>query len=150
MKPTISLEKVAFKYGILTFFGLSIYFLLMKLLGLFQIVELRYLNFFIMVSGILLALQYYKNNSTSGLNYFEGLGLGTLTAMIASVPFSIFIFFYLQIDTDFMLLINEKEDFGKYLNPYIIGFLIAFEGTTSGVMISFGLMQYLKNKYISA
>lgn len=148
MEPTVTIEKVAIRFGALTFIGLTVYFLLMKLLNLFQIVELRYLNFFIMVTGIVMALRYYKKHSPSHLAYLEGLGLGTLTAGVASVPFAIFIFFYLQTDAEFMALINQKEDFGKYLNPYIIGFLIAFEGICSGVMISFGLMQYMKKEHI--
>ena len=86
----ISVERVAVKYGFLTAAGLAIYFLAMKLVGLVHIIELRSLNLFIMVAGLWFALKYYRENSTSHLNYFEGISLGTLTAAIAVIPFSIF------------------------------------------------------------
>ncbi len=138
----ISLEKVAIKYGLMVFGSLVLYFLVMKWLGLFEIHELRGLNFFILIVGIWKALTYYKKEAN--LEYFEGIGLGALTSVIAVIPFALFIFFYLQADTQFMANIKATEAFGQYLNPYILAFLIAFEGGISGVMVSFGMMQYLK------
>jgi len=149
LSTSITIEKVAAKYGLLTFAGLSIYFLLMKFAGLFQITELRALNGVIMITGLWKALNYYKNNSISKLLYLEGLGLGTMTAMIAVIPFAAFIIIYLVIDTEFMAMLKVQEDFGQYLNPYILGSLIAFEGIFSGAIISFGMMQYLKKDTMS-
>jgi len=138
----LSVEKVAIKYGLIIFLSLVLYFLFMKLIGLFEIHELRGLNFFILIAGIWKALTYYKKKGN--LEFFEGIGLGSLTALIGVIPFAIFIFFYLQVDSQFLANIKEHESFGQYLNPYILAFLIAFEGGISGVLVSFGMMQYLK------
>ena len=146
LSKLVTVEKVALKYGLLTFLGLTIYFLLMRFAGLFQIIELRYLNGLFMVVAIWKALKFYKKNSQSELTYFEGLGLGTMTAVVAAVPFGLFVLFYLLIDSDFMAFLVANEMFGQYLNPPVLGFLIAFEGLVSGVMISFILMQYLKRQ----
>lgn len=144
LSAQLTVEKVAIKYGLLTFLGLTVYFLIMKFAGLFQIIELRYLNGLFMVFAIWKALNYYKKNSNTELTYFEGLGLGTMTAVVAAVPFGLFILLYLIVDTNFMVVLQTSEMFGQYLNPVAVGFLIAFEGLVSGVMISFVLMQYLK------
>ena len=138
----ITTEKVAVKYGLIIFVSLIAYFFIMKFAGLFEIHELRGLNFFILIAGVWRALISYKKQAN--LSYFEGIGLGSLTTIIGVVPFSVFIFFYLQADTQFMANIVANEAFGQYLNPYILAFLITFEGSISGVLVSFGMMQYLK------
>jgi len=138
----LSVEKVAIKHGLIIFISLVAYFLFMKLVGLFEIHELRGLNFFILFAGVWKALTHFKKKSN--LEYFEGIGLGSLTAIIGVVPFAVFMFFYLQADTQFMANIVANEAFGRYMNPYVLTFLIAFEGGISGVLVSFGMMQYLK------
>jgi hypothetical protein len=148
-KSNISTNKVATKYGLIIFASLVGYFLFMKLVGLNEIHELRGFNFIILFAGVWKALNYYKKNTE--LNFFEGIGLGSLTAIIGVVPFALFIFFYLQIDVAFMANIVATEAYGQYLNPYILAFLIAFEGCISGVVVSFGMMQYLKkSRMVSA
>ncbi len=145
----ITVEKVAVKYGLIIFTSLVAYFLIMKWVGLFEIHELRGLNFFILFAGVWKALTYFKKEV--GFSYFEGIGLGALTALIGVVPFALFIFFYLQADAQFMANIVAHEAYGQYLNPYILAFLIAFEGGISGVLVSFGMMQYLKkSRMVSA
>ena len=138
----LSLEKVAVKYGLIVFGSLVLYFLIMKWAGLFEIHELRSLNFIILIIGVWKALNYAKKKSD--LKYFEGIGLGALTSLIGVIPFALFIFFYLQADPQFLANIKATEAFGQYLNPYILAFLIAFEGGISGILVSFGMMQYLK------
>jgi hypothetical protein len=144
-----SAERVAFKYGIYTFIGLVAYFLLMKALGLHHNPELRVFNFFIMFAGIWWTLKWDREDTASSLSYVEKIGLGVLAVSVAVIPFAIFIFAYLKIDTEFMLNLKATESFGQYLNPYILSFLIAFEGIASGAIVSFGMMQYFKRSHMS-
>ncbi|MDN5201422.1 DUF4199 domain-containing protein [Fulvivirgaceae bacterium BMA10] len=144
-----SMEGIAFKYGLLTFGGLLVFFLIMKFVGLVHIVELRSLNFLIMITGVWFALKTYEKEHSGEMIYFRGLGLGALTTVFAVIPFALFLFIYLQFDQGFMLMIRQHEMFGQYLNPYIVSFLIAFEGSLSGFFIAFTLMQYMKKKYPS-
>lgn len=136
------IEKTAVKYGLIVFVGLTAYFLFMKMVGLFEIHELRAFNFIILFLGVWKALTYQRKNGH--LRYFEGIALGSMTALIGVFPFALFIFFYLQVDVQFMANIIANEAFGQFLNPYILAFLITFEGGISGVLVSFGMMQYLK------
>ncbi len=150
MKNPISIERVAMRFGLFTFAGLVGYFMAMKWVGLFEIHELRALNFFILLAGITKALQYYKKYCNIDFAYFQGLSLGILTTLIAVVPFAIFIFFYLEMDAVFMQHLIANEPFGRFFNPFILSFLVAFEGIFSGGLMSFGLMQYMRKSHMVA
>lgn len=146
-KDKTSVESIALKYGLFTALGLTSFFLFMYVIGLSDIIELRSLNFFILITMLWLAIKAYMKDHPGNV-YMQTLGLGVMTTAIGVIPFAIFIFIYLQVDTEFMTYIVENEMFGQYLNPYILGFLIAFEGCLSGFFISFALMQYLKRKNV--
>ncbi|MCG8317925.1 MAG: DUF4199 family protein [Cytophagales bacterium] len=149
LKDKSSIEYIAVKNGLIAFGGLVAYFFLMKGVGLVHIVELRSLNFLIMVGGVWLAFREYKKSHSEGLAYFNGLGLGIRTTVVSVVPFALFIFFYLKLDPAFMETIRANEMFGYHLNPYLLAFLIAFEGSLSGFFIAYTLMQYMKRKSVS-
>jgi len=150
MKRNISIENIAIRFGLLTAFGLITYFLIMNLVGLVYIVELRVFNFVILAYGVWLALKKYVNHTGDEIVYLRSLILGVLTSLIAVAPFAIFIFIYMSTDVAFMQHIVENEIFGQYLNPYIVSFLIFFEGMISGFFIAFTLMQYMKKSYIKS
>jgi len=57
-----SVEKIGIRWGIYTFLMLSVYFLLMKLFGLGHVLELRFLNAFIMFYGCYRAINAAKTN----------------------------------------------------------------------------------------
>ena len=144
MKYDTSFDRIAVKYGLMILVGLIAYFLIMKLLGLIYIVELRVLNMFILTYGIWLALTEYLKQTGDESVYLRTLALGVFTSLTAVMPFALFILFYMQFDATFMQHIVENEMFGRYLNPFIVSFLIFFEGMISGFFIAFTLMQYLK------
>lgn len=150
MKNKDSIENVAIRYGVITFLGLVAYFMIMKWVGLFEIHELRGLNFFILLAGIGYALKHYKEKNKDDFVYFHGLSLGLLTSLVAIIPFGVFIFFYLVIDVSFMQNLIENEPFGQYFNPFILSFLVAFEGIFSGALMSFGFMQYMRKSHMVA
>lgn len=137
-------EKIALKYGIYTFIGLVAYFLAMKLFGVIYIVELRIFNLFILIAGVWFALKEFLRQTGDEVVYLRALMLGVFTSLVAVAPFALFILFYLQWDSTFMTYVIENEMFGQYLNPFIVSFLIFFEGTISGFFIAFTAMQYLK------
>jgi hypothetical protein len=67
--------------------------------------------------------------------------------VIAVISFALFMFVYLKfLDPAFMqMLITEH---GRNLNPYTSGLPLFIEGTFWGIIISFGLMQYLKESIL--
>lgn len=148
MKNSNSIESVAIRYGLITFLGLVAYFMLMKWVGLFEVHELRGLNFFILLAGIGTALKHYKENCNSDFVYFQGLSLGILTTLAAIIPFGVFVFLYLVLDVEFMQNLIANEPFGRFFNPFILSFLVVFEGIFSGGLMSFGLMQYMRKSHM--
>ena len=143
-----SVEVMAIRYGLYTTAGLIAYFLLMKLFGLVHVVELRALNLFVLLAGLILALRAFKRQEGT-IEYLQGIGLGLMTSAIGVVAFSLFVFIYLQMDPVLMQAIVEKESFGEFLNPYILSFVVALEGTASGFIATFVIMQYLKRSHLS-
>jgi len=145
MKPSSSsLEGVGIRYGLFMTLGLIAYFLIMKLVGLVHVIELRTVNAVILVTFVWLGLKKFENQHDHEIEYLQGIGLGILTSAVGVILFSIFIFFYLQLDNDLMASIRDRETFGQYLNPYILAFVIALEGIASGFIATFIIMQYLK------
>ncbi len=150
MKKSTTIESTAIRFGLYTFLGLVAYFMVMKWVGLFEIHELRGLNFFILLAGVGASLKHYKANCNSDFVYFQGLSLGLLTSFAAIIPFAIFVFFYLVLDVAFMENLIANEPFGRFFNPFILSFLVAFEGIFSGGMMSFVLMQYMRKSHMVA
>ena len=139
-----SIERTAEIYGLLTAAGLILLFIIMKLIGLAHIVELRALNFFIMAAGIIKAEQSLKRKAADEFTYLNGLAMGVLTAIIATVVFALFVFIYTQfLDPAFMQYIIDNQPFGQYLNPYMVSVAIVIEGIGSGLILAFTVMNYM-------
>ena len=140
-------ENISIRYGLMTTVWLIAYFLIMKLVGLVHILELRTLNFMFLVGGIYLAIRRHKENNDS-TTYLQGIGIGLLTSAVAVLPFALFIFIYLQLDQGLLNYIIEQDQFGQHLNPYILSFIVAFEGFFSGMILTFIIMQYMKRSHV--
>ncbi len=130
--------------GALVLAGLILYFFMMRLAGLDHNLSLRALNIFIMAGGVFFAITRVKSRNDD-FDYLKGLGTGILAAASSSLAFAIFIFIYLKfVNTDFLLDLVDNEPFGIYLNPFKIAFIIIIEGFGSGLLLSFGFMQWHK------
>ncbi|MBD1395981.1 DUF4199 domain-containing protein [Pontibacter sp. JH31] len=144
------MEKVGLKYGLFTAFGLIGYFLLMKLIGLEQIIELRFLNGLIMAIGVTLAIRAYKISKNGEIGYFHGLGTGIITAVLATVIFAVFMVVYIKAFDDSLLDVLAGEQFfgeNMAITPGVVIFMVLMvEGVISGFMVSFIAMQWFKRR----
>jgi hypothetical protein len=69
---------------------------------------------------------------------------GVATGAIASLVFAAFLFLYVQfLDQGFMQYIIDNEPMGRFLNPYIVSFIVALEGVFSGLLVTFVLINYI-------
>ncbi|HEX9651540.1 MAG TPA: DUF4199 domain-containing protein [Cyclobacteriaceae bacterium] len=143
-----SIESISVRFGLLTTVGLLAYFLIMKFVGLVHIVELRTLNFLVLVIGIYKALKAFQKNNEQPMGYLQGWGIGCLTSSVAVLPFALFIFIYLQLDPALMEYIRNRDEFGRFLNPYMLAFVIAFEGIVSGLVLTFILLQWMMKSHL--
>ncbi len=128
--------------GILTAIGLIGYFLLMKALGLTYLMELRLFNFVILLVGVIWSMRLHSKNSTENYNYFETLGNGCITVLIAVVPFSAFIYIYLSYDTETMLMLKGNALMGNFLTPETAGIGVLAEGLSSGMIMAYIALSY--------
>ena len=135
-----------FKYGILIFLGIGIYFLLMEVLGLSQLYFLRILNVFIVIYGLNLAIKsnlkdgkvgYLPNLTSSALTGFIGIGLGII-GLVA----------YLKIrgGEQYMNQLSEAFLFGGEPSIAEYSFGLFIEGIASVLIVAFINMQYWRTK----
>jgi hypothetical protein len=132
-----------YKVAAFTSLGLIAFFLLMKLFNLNTIVELRFLNIFIVLLGVRYVLLRKRADHGGKLDYLNGMIAGFMTAFLAAVIFAIFIFIYLNIDSGFMLYLKNTQPFGNYLTPASASIITVLEGAASGAIITFMLMHTL-------
>ena len=136
-------NRIPENYGLRIAAGLIAYFLVMKLVGLSHHVELRLMNLVILTAGIYMALKKFKLTHTDHLNYFRGLIMGVATGGIGSLVFGLFLFIYMQLDSDMMQSIIDNEPMGRYLNPYMSAFIVVLEGFFSGLLVTFVLLNWV-------
>ena len=136
-------NRIAENYGLRIAGALIVYFIIMKILNLAHHAELRLLNLVILTAGIYMALKKFKLTHTDHLNYFRGLIMGVATGGVASLAFGIFLFVYMQLDSDMMQSIIENEPMGRYLNPYMSAFIVVLEGFFSGLLVTFVLLNWV-------
>lgn len=132
------MKSTELKNGFLTFLGLGLYFLIMELLGLSNILFFRALNVFIIAYGMQRTIDAnYKNGK---MVFIENFASCMLTAIIASVlsmiSLSIYIHYmggevYLQNLGKAALLTNTQYS----INQYCIGLL--FEGVASSIIVAY-------------
>jgi hypothetical protein len=136
-------NRIPQSYGVRIAVGLILYFVVMHFVGLSHRVELRLLNLLILVAGVYLALQKFRETHEDHLNYFRALITGVSTAAIGSFIFSIFLFIYMTVDESLMESIRQNEPMGRYMNPYIASFIVALEGLFSGLLVTFILINFV-------
>jgi len=139
MKTNLNLVK----YGLATAIALVAYFLILHSVGLSEKIELRMFNFLILLTGIILAIKAAKKKEVD-FEYLRGFGVGFYVTVVATVPFAIFIFGFLELNEPIMTHIINNAPFGHFLSPWACGAVVLFEGLSSGVIITYTAMQYFK------
>ena len=144
-----SIKNLELKAGLLTCAALIIFFLFMKYVDLIQIVELRCMNFLILLAGVNLAFRYHRRQTVANVEYFSGFFFGFFTALFAVIPFALFVFIYLwKIDPSLVIGLRSNSLFmGIEITPEKAGITTMIEGIISGVLISFILMQYYRSGF---
>lgn len=136
-------NRIPENFGLKIAGALIVYFILMQAIGLGHHVELRLLNLLILAGGVYFALKKFKATHKDHLNYFRALITGVATSAIGSFVFALFLFIYMQVDVGMMQSIIENEAMGRYLNSYMVSFIVLLEGVFSGLLVTFVLINYI-------
>jgi hypothetical protein len=131
--------------GLLIFAGISLFFLLMKLIGQSNNYYLRILNVLFVFYGVNRTI---KQNIAEGKdNYFTNLLSGGFTAFIGVFisVLSLTIYIYSKGGETYISNLSEKFLFaGTSVNAYCFGLL--FEGLASGMIVVFITLQIWRSK----
>ncbi len=122
-----------------------VYFLLMKLLGLDDVVELRLVNFIFVLWGVNGAVR--KNvHINKEYDYFQNISISLSTASLAVILSTVSLAIYLQfISPSFIKVLETSFVWGNNLTAPMAVFAVFFEGMGSAVITSFIIMQYWKD-----
>lgn len=143
--PHISVRRTSIKYGFFTGLAHIIYFLLLILTGLVEVIELHFLAGIILVVGIVVAISRFKAARRGMIDYLEGLSLGLLVGLISSAIFAV-----AQVVADYLFNMAFTEAyrssnlFFSDLSIWVQAVLWIVFGIWIGALTGFIAMQYFK------
>lgn len=148
MKETSpSIEKIGIVTGLFTSLALIAYFMLMKAIGLVQILELRFFNIIIVAVGVCYGIRKLKRELHEDEFYLKGIMQGFYISAVAIISFALFISVYLSyFDLSLLKYIRQKINVGWSITGLTIFLTIFMEGMASAVIITFAAMQYFKRE----
>lgn len=135
--------------GLLIFFGISVYFLVMNVLGYANLAYLRLFNVLFVFYGVNRTI---KMNLAEGKNNFV---TDATSAMITSIigivlcVLGLLVYSYIKGGDDYLQSLSESFLFGgkPSVNTYCIS--LFFEGIASSVIVVLLLMLYWNNRHVS-
>ncbi|WP_276499723.1 DUF4199 domain-containing protein [Pontibacter litorisediminis] len=142
----VPFQNIAIKYGLMVGVAHIVFFLIMRILGLTHIVELSYLSGIFLVIGIVMALSKYKRLSGVGVRYFDGLGIGVVTAFVSSLILALFLVLYVTVfDKAYLEQMQASALFPTGLSVLSMFWVTIGHGTWPGFLVGFVAMQWFKN-----
>lgn len=136
-------NRIPERYGVAIAAAFILYFVIMLAIGQGSHVELRLFNLPILGAGVYFGLKKFKETHGKHLNYFKALAIGVSIASIGTFLFSVFFFVFTKLNPAFMQWIVDTEPMGRYLNPYMLSFIILLEGVFSGFLVTFVLLNWV-------
>ncbi|MBL0103681.1 MAG: hypothetical protein IPP51_07960 [Bacteroidetes bacterium] len=145
----VSLGQIGIKGGALIYVALLLYFLFIENFDLIGSPIAWSFNFIILFAGLYFVYRYYRSQTSLNVEYFQGLLLGSLTSVISSVAYASFVFIdFTFIAPDELALLEKNWLFmGSPMTAFTASGATLIEGLSSGLMISFILMQYYKSGF---
>ncbi|WP_324670703.1 DUF4199 domain-containing protein [Hymenobacter sp. GOD-10R] len=138
-------EQNGFRYGLLTAAAMIVYTLIAVFAGFFDRLEAGGLNLVIISIGISMAIANFKRAKDNRIAYLQGMGTGSITAMVASIVLGFFFIVMSAIKPNLLDLSHARDLFGYDLSALMAFLAIILMGTLGGVIISLVAMQYFKS-----
>ncbi|MGK7389019.1 MAG: DUF4199 domain-containing protein [Candidatus Cyclobacteriaceae bacterium M2_1C_046] len=110
MEENVSLKSVAIKYGLILGIISILFFMIGVVTGDPNATIYRWLGVILTIALIVLAHREYKKEGDGFMTYGQGLGLGTLVALVSSVISSLFMYVYIKfIDDNYMSNMRQMQ-----------------------------------------
>jgi hypothetical protein len=145
-------ERIGLKAGLLICLTLILYFIFMRYTNLTGRAIAWGFNLIILFVGIVLTLSYFRTHTKPTIDYLPGMLLGSVTTSVCTFTFTFFVYIYFSaIDSDLLLSLKDNILFmGKEVTPLRAAGATLIEGLSSGIIISFIMMQYYKSGFGNA
>ncbi len=143
----LTYQKVSLKYGIFIGIAHIIYFFLMDLLNLLDVIELSFASGIFLAIGIAVAISRFKRAKGGVIKYFEGLGIGATTGVISSSILAIFLVVYISFfDATYLANLQASYLFPTSLTLLSLFVVTIIYGSWPGFLLAFIFMQWFKNQ----
>lgn len=143
----VSYQSVAIKYGILVGLAHIIYFVLMWIFGLLEVIELSFISGLFLVIGIIVAISRFKQIRGGMLHYLQGLGIGATVGAVSSVILALFLMLFLSVfRTGYLENLQASALFPESLSMLSLFIITIIYGTVPGLLIGFIAMQWFKRR----
>jgi len=147
MAPSnVTYQKVSIKYGIFVGIAHILYFLMMDLLNLLNVIELSFLSGIFLVIGIVVAISRFKRAKNGLINYFQGLAIGATVGVVSSTVLALFLVIYITFfDATYLLNLQSSYLFPQSLSLLSLLVITIIYGSWPGFWLAFIIMQWFKN-----
>lgn len=106
----VSVKQVATKWGLILGIISIALFLITVFAGLAGNKAMQWVGYIPTIIIIVLAHKEYKNSGDGFMSYGQGLGIGTLVALIGSLISTVFFYIYVKfVDSGFIDIIKEQQ-----------------------------------------
>lgn len=137
--------------GLKAFFVLGVYFFVVEAIGLTHTTFLRMLNILIVGYFVNNIITLRMNEGRNFVSLFVSAFSTNLIAVMLSIISLIGYIYFIQGEEYINTLSKPLLDIGHFkLSLFQFAFAIFAEGFASGIILSFGIMQYRKNKLSSS
>jgi len=144
------IEKIGLFGGLITCVFLIIYLMIMKNFNLLQSEIAWASNTLILGAGIMLTYRHFRSKTELNVDYLPGLILGIITTASSVIPYVLFLLVWLsQANAEVLQDLKHNALFmgGTQITALKAAISTMIEGTCSGVIISFMMMQYYKSGF---
>ena len=136
-----SFGNLAWRYGLLAFGLMLVYFLTVNGLGLQGSELVRFGSHAFTVLAVILAIRAYKGQLRGPAPYLGGLRLGFAVGLLGSVFYAAFILLYANLlSPSYQAELNQQTYFNTALGPGVLAASIWLLGTVIGSLTGYILM----------
>lgn len=137
------------KYGVILFLCFVLYFFIMSINDFYLNFNLRIGNVIFHTVILYFAIVRFRKSEagSKNFNYITGFLAGFKPSIIASFLFSLFQFFYLLSNPEFLISLKENAPIGEYLTPLTGSIIIFAEGVGVSLILSYIIMRIVDNNY---
>jgi hypothetical protein len=142
MKTLTVKYRVLLKYASIATLAYIVYFLLMKIAGLADIPELRFVNYFIYFFVTYYALYDFIKVKKHGMEYLEGMAFTFQLGFVSFLLFGFFVLIYSLFSPFFIEIVGREMQTESMLGIWGPTFIVCAEGSGISAVVSLCMMQY--------